>query len=375
MSVAPRAVPLHSPAARHAADAPAREAAVLRALRSGRYVGGPERDAFEAALAEAMGWPFAVGLSSGTEALSLALMAAGLRPGDEVLVPAVSFFATAGAVLRLGCRPVLVDVRADLPLIDEQDAILALGPKVRAALPVHLFGLDAGALPALRAAAPDLLVIDDLAQAAGSGPGLGAGRLGALSFYPTKVLGGPGDGGAVLCRDIDDQQRLVRLGHHGRGPSGAHEAVEGWVGGNARLGELAAALLRVELESLPARVAARQRRARRIVGALSGRLRFVLPPGGPRGNVAVLCLRHPRRDALMARLAARGVGAAPYYPRSLGAEPALQGRARLRPCPEAEAFCAEALAVPCREDMTEDDVTHVIASLIDATSALPEGGR
>jgi hypothetical protein len=229
MSAAPRAVPLHSPGARHAADAPAREAAALRALRSGRYVGGPERDAFEAALADAMGWPFAVGVSSGTEALSLALMALGLQPGDEVLVPAVSFFATAGAVLRLGARPVMVDVRADLPLMDEQDAILAMGPQVRAAVPVHLFGLDAGATPSLRGAYPALQVVDDLAQAAGSGPSLGGGRFGALSFYPTKVLGAPGDGGAVLCRDIDDQQRVVRLGHHGRGPTGAHEAVEGWI--------------------------------------------------------------------------------------------------------------------------------------------------
>lgn len=375
MSAAPRAVPLHSPAARHAADAPAREAAALRALRSGRYVGGPERDAFEAALADAMGWPFAVGVSSGSEALSLALMALGLQPGDEVLVPAVSFFATAGAVLRLGARPVMVDVRADLPLMDEQDAILAMGPQVRAAVPVHLFGLDAGSTPSLRGAYPALQVVDDLAQAAGSGPGLGGGRFGALSFYPTKVLGAPGDGGAVLCRDIDDQQRVVRLGHHGRGPTGAHEAVEGWIGGNARLSELSAAVLRVELDSLPARVAARQRTAARIVGALRGRLRFVLPPGGPTGNVALLCLRHPRSAALHDRLAARGVGSARYYPRSLGAEPALQGRARLRPCPEAEAFCREALAVPCREDMTEADVEHVILSLIDAADALAQAPR
>lgn len=362
---------LHDPGARHRADAAARETAALGVLRGGRYVGGDVVDAFLADLATAMGWPAAAGAASGTDALSLALMAAGLRPGDEVLVPAVSFFATAGAALRLGLRPVPVDVGPELPLLDPEAAAAALGPAVRALVQVPLFGLPLAPIPA-GLIPEDIVLIDDQAQAVGS-PGLGAAerpaRFAALSFYPTKVLGAAGDGGAVLCRSPEDATKINRLGHHGASAAG-FGAVAGWTGVNSRLDALQAAVLGVELRSLPARLARRRAHAARLREGLGERLRFVLPPGPLQHNCSVLVALHPDPAAVVAAAAARGVELGRYYARPLSAEPALQGRARLPPCPRAARFCAEALALPCSEDLHDHELDEVIDVLRAVTAAL-----
>lgn len=339
-------------AARHARVAPAVEAAVLGVLRSGRYVGGPVVDEARRRLAASFGWGFGVTTNSGTDALIYALLALGIGPGDEVIVPAVTFFATAGAVVRVGAEPVIADVRADLPLLDA--GRLPVGPRTRAILVVHLFGepcrLDPSGLPPL---------VDDLAQCAGATPAPRHGVIGAVSFYPTKTLGAAGDAGLVLTDDPDTEQALLRLTHHGMPTPYVHERVRGAVGANSRMDAVQAAVLLAHLDDLPARVAARRATAARYdaeLPAWAARL-----PRHPSHPVHHYVVRVPRRDALRARLAAAGVESALYYPASLAAQPALDG-CRRAPTPEADRFCAEALAIPVHECLVGDDVDRVIAA-------------
>lgn len=335
--------------ARDAVGAGAARAAMLRVLEGGRYIGGPVLSGFEAALAGAHRVRHAVGVASGTDALMLALQAVGVRAGDEVVVPAVSFYATAGAVRALGAVPVVVDVLPDRPLLDPAAAAAAVGPRTRAVVPVHLYG-DLAPPPDV-----PVPVVEDGAQAVGRTP---AGALMALSFYPTKVLGAAGDGGAVLCRDAELAARVRALGFHGHGPDGAFHAVAGAPPRNCRLDAVQAAWLHAMLADLPRRVARRRQIARRYDDALD------LPavPRDPDSPVSVYAVRHPRRDALAAALAAAGVETRVYYPRPLGAEPALADLPR-RPTPHADRFCAETLALPCHAALTDDAVERVIQAV------------
>jgi dTDP-4-amino-4,6-dideoxygalactose transaminase len=264
-----------------------------------------------------------------------------------------------------------VDVGAGLPLLDPAAVAEALGPRVRALVQVPLFGLPLAPLPA-GLLPEDIVLIDDQAQAVGS-PGLGAAdrpaRFAALSFYPTKVLGAAGDGGAVLCRRAEDAAAVARLGHHGASAAG-FEAVAGWTGANSRLDAVQAAVLAVELRSLPGRLSRRRAHAARLRAGLADRLRFMLPAGPLTHNCSVLVALHPAPGAVVEAAAARGVELGRYYPRPLGDEPALAGRARLRPCPRAARFCAEALALPCREDLQEHEIDAVIDALRAVTAAL-----
>lgn len=340
-------------AARHRRAADRVEAAVLGVLRSGHYVGGPLVARLEAEVSALFGRRYAVGVGSGTDALVLALRALGVGPGDEVVVPAVTFFATAGAVLVLGARPVVVDVLPDRPLMDPDAARRAVGRRTRAVVPVHLFG----------AAAPHpdvpVPVLDDAAQAAGGTPPRGQGEAVALSFYPTKVLGGAGEGGMVLTDDAGLAERVRRLGNHGLAGPHLHERVGGAVGINSRLDAIQAAVLLEGVKDLAARVARRRAIAERYDAAF-GDLAVPRDPGSP---VSAYVIRHPRRDALAGALAARGIDSAVYYPRPLGAQPAL---GRSAPAPNAERFCREALALPCHAAMDDEAVAAVIAAVREA---------
>ena len=333
-------------AARDAGRAPAARAAVLAVLESGRFVGGPVLARFEAALAEAHGVPAAVGVGSGTDALMLALQAVGVGPGDEVVVPAVSFYATAGAVRALGARPVVVDVLPDRPLLDPVAAAAAVGPRTRAVVPVHLYG-DLAPMPAV-----SVPIVEDGAQAVSRSP---AGSLMALSFYPTKVLGAAGDGGAVLCRDPGLAERVRALGFHGRSPDGRFHAVVGAAPRNCRLDAVQAAWLQEMLPDLGRRV----RRRREIAARYDAALGMPAVPRDADSPVSVYAVRHPSRDAFAGRLRAAGIETRVYYPRSLGAEPALTDLPR-RATPNADRFCAETLALPCHVGMSESDVGRVI---------------
>lgn len=338
-------------AARHARVANAVEERVLGVLRSGRYVGGPVVEEAEGRLAAAFGWRRGVGVNSGTDALVYALMSLGVGPGDEVIVPAVTFFATAGAVARVGATPVIADTRADAPLLDA--AALPLGPRTRAVIAVHLFGATCE-LPAL-----PVPIVDDAAQAIGADPPARVGVVGAASFYPTKTLGAAGDAGLVLTDD-DVAERDVRLlTHHGMPEPYLHVRVQGHVGANSRLDAVQAAVLLGHLDELPARIARRRRIADRYDAALAGRV-APLPrtPGHPVHHYVVLA---DDRDELRAHLRARGVETALYYPRSLAAQPALAGGPAT---PNADRFCARALALPAHEGLSDADVERVVDAVL-----------
>ncbi len=345
-------VPFLNMQARYRRTAAAVEAAVLAGMRSGQYIGGPVLAEAERAIATLTGREHGVGMPSGTASITQILQAMGIGAGDEVIVPAVTFFATAGAVLRAGAIPVIVDVLPDRPLLDPDAVAAALSPRTAAVMPVHLFGSEA---PHPEVPVP---VIDDAAQAVGAAPAVGRGIAAALSFYPTKVLGALGDGGMVVCDDAALAGRVRELGFHGlRGPH-IHHRTGSVMGGNSRLDALDAAALLAQLPDLPARIAERRAIAARY-DAIVGDRAVPRDAGGP---VSIYCIRHPDREALQARLLTAGVQTSIYYPRSLSDQPALSDCPRL-PTPNAERFCAEAVALPCHEGMPEADIAAVCAAL------------
>ncbi|HXU06831.1 MAG TPA: DegT/DnrJ/EryC1/StrS family aminotransferase [Polyangia bacterium] len=345
--------------AQHAPLRPELEAAALRVLRSDRYILGEEVAAFERELAAFARRQCAVGVSSGSDALVAILAACGIGAGDEVITTPLSFFATAEAIVRVGARPIFADIDVATLNIDLGEARAKIGPRTRAILVVHLFGRMVDPAPLTGASVP---IIEDAAQAIGAslpdgrGPG-GLGTAAALSFFPAKNLGGFGDGGMVLTDDagLGDRVRTIRA--HGARAANAHETI----GGNYRLDELQAALLRVKLPSLPAWTA----RRREIAGFYRqawAELPLALPPHDPGCVWSQFVVRVPggRRDALVARLAARGIDTAVYYPTPLHLQPALAAFGGKRgQLPRAEAACGEVLAVPAHAQLTADEVGRV----------------
>ncbi len=347
-------IPMVDLAARHLRLAAATEAAVLAVLRSGQWVGGPVVQAVEVRGAALFGRAHGLGVNSGTDALILALLALGVQPGDEVLVPALSFFATAGAVVRVGACPVVVDVLPDRPLMAPQAAQAAMGPRTRAAIPVHLFGM--------RCPDPQLPVplIEDAAQAAGWAPPARLGVITAASFYPTKTLSAAGDAGLVATDDPQLAQSMRLLANHGGVPGQPHlhQRVAGHVGLNSRLDAVQAAVLGVHMGDLPRRVARRRAIAAAYDQALpAGCTALDRHSGDP---IHHYILRSPRRDRLGAWLAERLVSTAVYYPRPLSAQPALQPQA---PCPNAQRWCDESLSIPCHAELSDEQVERVCSAL------------
>jgi dTDP-4-amino-4,6-dideoxygalactose transaminase len=338
-------------ARRHAAS-PEVEARVLEVLRSGRYVGGPVVRDCELAAAARFGRAHAVGVASGTDALMLAFQAMSLGTGDEIVIPALSFFATAGAVVNVGATPVIVDVD-DNGLLDADAVEAARGPRTRAVVPVHLFG--AVAVPST-----DLLVIDDAAQAVGA-PGASLGALTAVSAYPTKTWGAAGDAGFVLGDDPAAIGRVRALGQHGMGEPHVHHPVGDTVGRNSRIDAIQAAVLLAQLDRLDERIARRQAIAARYDAALpDGAVPLRRADGHP---VHHYVLRARDRDGLRTWLTEAGIETAVYYPRPLSRQPALATRARVTPCPNAERLCREMLALPADDSLTDAEVDRVIAAL------------
>lgn len=336
-------------AGRHARVATAAEARVLEVLRSGRYVGGPVVAEAERRIADAFGYHHGVGVNSGTDALIYALMAMGVGPGARVAVPAVTFFATVEAVLRVGATPVVVDVREDLPLLDPA----AVPDDVDLVIAVHLFGE--------RCPVPlPVPVLDDVAQAAGAVPAARAGAVGAASFYPTKTLGAAGDGGIVLADDPELAARARRLASHGMPAPYVHERIGGHVGANSRLDALQAAVLLAHLDDLGPRVARRRALAARYDAELPEAVRPL--PRGPGHPVHHYVVRTARRDALQAALAAAEIETAVYYPRTVADQPAMAGLPAAH-TPRADRYTAEALALPVHEGLTDSDVSRVIDTI------------
>ncbi len=338
--------------ARHASAAEAVEEGVLAVLRSGRYVGGPVVREAEAVAARWLGRRWAVGVNSGTDALILAMQAVGVGHGAEVIVPALTFFATAGAVCAVGARPVVADVGED-GLLDPDAAAAVQTGRTAAVIPVHLFGSSAG-LPDL-----GVPVIDDAAQAVGAAPPCTPGVLTAVSAYATKVWAAAGDAGFVAGDDPALCEQVRMLANHGTVGPHHHERVQGAAGRNSRLDAIQAAVLLAQAPGLQQRVDRRRRLAERYDVRLPTWVeRMPRPASSP---VHVYAVRLSRRAAVRRALAEQEVETAVYYPRSLAAQPALSGPHA--PTPVADRLATELLALPVHADLRDEDVDRVCDAL------------
>jgi dTDP-4-amino-4,6-dideoxygalactose transaminase len=372
------AIPFADPAADHADLLPELEAAAARVLRSGKFILGDEVAAFETELAAFSGVAHAVGMSSGTDALLALLMAAGVGPGDEVLTSPFSFFATAEVIARVGARPVFADIDADTLNLNPEAAAARITASTKAVIAVHLFGRAArtGPLEAACASA-GIPLFGDAAQAIGafdeSGRPVGAvGRAAALSFFPTKNLGGCGDGGAILTNDEALAFRLRQLRVHGAAAKN-HYVV---VGGNFRLDELQAALLRVKLRHLPDWTTARRRLAVDYQQGLA-ETPLTLPPAdrGAVWNQYVVRVPDDRRADLITHLRADGIATEIYYPAALSLQACFQTSGH-RPgdFPCAERACSEVLALPIRPSLPAAQRGQIVES-VRRFYATPTGRR
>ena len=328
------------------------------------FVLGPEVREFETAFASYLDVETCVGLANGTDALVLALRALGLRPGDEVIVPAFSFFATAEAVALLGGQVVFADVDAEILNLDPADAAARVTERTVGIVGVHLYGrpFDVDALLAL-CQRRGLWLVEDAAQAHGArwkGKRVGGfGQLAAWSFYPTKNLGCFGDGGAATGNDRELVERVRTLGNQGQAGRYHHVAV----GTNSRLDSLQAAVLNCRLPLLDEDNARRGEIACRYHGALSGVGDLRLLPDRPevRSVYHQFTVRTARRDDLMAHLKAAGIASAVHYPSPLHHQPALAGRVNVRDgdLPVSTAAGQEVLCLPVFPELTNEEVAAV----------------
>jgi dTDP-4-amino-4,6-dideoxygalactose transaminase len=367
------AVPLVDLGAQHQSIRPQLDAALSRVLARADFILGEDVQRFEEAFAAYCGAKHCVSVASGTEALHLALRGLGIGPGDEVIVPANSFVASAFAVSHAGATPVFVDVDADDHCLDVRWLEGAITPRTRAILPVHLYGQPAPMEPILRVARRrGLQVVEDACQAHGAEyRGRRTGSLGAaacFSFYPTKNLGACGDGGAVVTDDSALAGRLALLRHYAQPRKNVHTEV----GYNSRLDSVQAAILRVKLDHLDGWNEARRTLAARYAELLAG-TDLLLPRGRSevRPVYHLYVVRHPRRDALGAFLAARGIGTAVHYPVPLPHQAPYRG-ARSVPAgaPVASALAREVLSLPMYPELQEAQLVAV-AEAVGAFAASP----
>jgi dTDP-4-amino-4,6-dideoxygalactose transaminase len=364
-------VPLCDLLAQYRALRPELEAAVARVLASGQVILGPEVAALEDEVARYCGVGHGVGCGSGTDALSLALHGLGIGPGDEVILPTFTFFATAGSVCRAGARPVFADIDPVTYNLDPPQVEGKVTPRTRAILAVHLFGQCADMDSLARVAQRHgLALIEDAAQALGAEyAGRRAGSLGVvgcLSFYPSKNLGAYGDAGMVVTADAAYAERMRCLRVHGMEPKYYHKHL-GW---NARLDALQAALLRVKLPHLDTWIEARQAAARvydRLIDEhhLAHLLErsAVLPGRRHTFNQYVVRVARGERDALVRHLKADAIGCEIYYPVPVHMQECLRHLGyRAGDFPASEEACGCVLALPMYPELTEEQQRRVIGS-------------
>lgn len=363
-------VPLLDLAAQYAPIRDAVVEAVTRVVDTQRFILGPDVEAFEAEVEAYLGARHAIGVSSGTDALLVAMMALDLGPGDEVIVPTYSFFATAGCVSRTGATPVLVDIDPVSYNLDVEGVRRAITPRTRAIVPVHLYGQAADMLPLMAMAREHgLTVIEDAAQAIGAtldGKRLGTiGQFGCFSFYPSKNLGAAGDAGLVTIEDDDLAARVRLLRVHGAQRTYHHEKV----GGNFRMAAIQAAVLRVKLQHLEAWTEARRRNAdryRQMFAALAPGAPVQLPVEltGRRHIYNQFVIRAEQRDALKDYLRVHGVGCEIYYPVPFHLQPCFAYLGVLHGAlPEAERASLETLALPIYSELTEAQQQYVVETI------------
>jgi dTDP-4-amino-4,6-dideoxygalactose transaminase len=353
--------------------APLREellTAIARVCDSQRFIMGPEIAALEEELAALLGIPHAIAVSSGTDALLLALMALGIGAGDEVVTTTYSFFATAGAIVRLGARPVLVDIDPSTFNIDPAAAAAAITPRTKAILPVHLFGLSADLDPLVAAASrAGVPIVEDAAQAIGatykSRPLGGIGAFGCFSFFPSKNLGAFGDAGLVTTADASLAARARLLRVHGMEPKYYHHVV----GGNFRMDALQAAVLRVKAPHLVTWTDARRANAQRYLAlfkdaGVGDRVTLPEEPPERRHIFNQFVIRTAERDALKRHLDEQGIGNEIYYPVPFHLQPCFASLGYRRgDFPHAERAADTSLALPIYGELTEAQQRTVVATV------------
>jgi dTDP-4-amino-4,6-dideoxygalactose transaminase len=369
-------VPLLDIGAQHAPIRDQLLAAITRVVDSNRFIGGVEVDTLERELADTLGMPHAIGVSSGTDALLVALMALGIGRGDEVITSTFSFFASAGVVSRLGATPVLVDIQAGTFNVDPAAIAAAITPRTRAIMPIHLFGQPADLHPIINTAArAQVPVVEDAAQAIGAeydGHRVGSfGALGCFSFFPTKNLGALGEGGLVTTGADDLAHRVRMLRNHGMEPKYFHSLI----GGNFRLDAIQAAVLRVKLAYLDDWTRRRQQNAARYraMFAAANLTGVVCLPAEAPSRTHIYnqyVIRVADRDRLRAHLDAGGIGTEIYYPVPFHLQECFTSLGyKAGAFPQAEAAAREALALPIYGELTEAQQ----AAVVDAISRFYRG--
>jgi dTDP-4-amino-4,6-dideoxygalactose transaminase len=331
--------------------------AIKAVVDNTQFILGPDVSAFESDIAAFCGTDHAIGVASGTDALIIALKALGVSEGDEVITTPYSFFATASCIWRIGAKPVFADIDPETFNFSTDRVADAITPKTKAVLAVHLFGQTVD-MTTLSDVVKSIPIVEDAAQALGaswkSRHAGNLGKLGCFSFFPSKNLGGFGDGGMITTSDEDLAQRCRALRVHGALRTYIHEDV----GLNSRLDSLQAAVLKVKLPYLDTWCEERRRNAglyRRYFEGSSAVTPTILPDAVPIYNQYVI--RVPERDALRKRLADKGIGSAVYYPLPLHLQPCFKS---LNYCegdfPESEKAAKETIALPIFSELTEDEI-------------------
>jgi dTDP-3-amino-3,4,6-trideoxy-alpha-D-glucose transaminase len=348
---------------------PAIEAKVLEVIAGSRFILGPEVEAFERELASYLGSGHAIGVGNGTDAITLTLRALGVGPGDEVVVPSFTFYASAEAIPPTGARPVFCDVDPETFCVTPETVKAALTPRTKAVLVVHLFGNVA---PVAEIEALGVPVVEDAAQAIGSRAASGrAGALGTaatFSFFPSKNLGAFGDGGAITTNDAGIAERVRMLRFHGSRDKTTFELI----GHNSRLDELQAAILRVQLPHLEEWAGGRRRAAEHYREAGLGELvDLPRPVDGCDPAWHLYVIRHERVDELAAALKAAGIGHKIYYRVPTHEQPAMREYAPAAALPGTAAAARTHMAIPMSPVLSREQADEVVAAVRDAGLGRP----
>ena len=357
-------------------------AAVTRVCDSQRFIMGPEIDALESELSRQIGVTHAIAVSSGTDAVLLALMALDIKAGDEVVTTTYSFFATAAAIERVGARTVLVDIDPATFNIDAARAVAAITPRTKAIIPVHLFGLSADLDPIMDAAnRAGIPVVEDAAQAIGSTyksrPAGAIGALGCFSFFPSKNLGAFGDAGLLTTNDDRLAKRARLLRTHGMDPKYYHHLI----GANFRMDAIQAAVLRVKAPHLAAWTEGRRANAARYrtlfrSAGLDGIVSLPVEPPDRRHIFNQFVIRTPERDALKRHLDERGVGNEIYYPVPFHLQPCFAHLGYRRgDFPHAERAAADSLAIPVYGELSRDQQEFVVSAVAEFVNRKVQAAR
>lgn len=376
-------VPLLDPTRGNAPLLEELQAAAERVIKSGRYILGPEVEAFEEACAEYLGCKYAIGVSSGTDALLASLMAFGIGPGDEVICPSFTFFATAGSIARTGAIPVFTDINPWSFTMCAQDILYRITPRTKAIIPVHLFGQSADMDVIVRLAnAYGFAIIEDAAQAIGCEyreKKVGTFGIGCFSFFPSKNLGGFGDGGLITTDDSSLADELRSIRNHGAKAAYVHDTV----GGNFRIDALQCALLNVKLPYTDKYADKRREHAQTYYDKLNGLTLYELPLptfGKHVYNQYTIRVYNGQRDAVKDFLQSKGVMSAIYYPIPLHKQQCFlkQGLPLIHMSnPDPKLFCGapdlpftdaaakEVLSIPVASELSTEEIEYVAQCLIE----------